>query len=50
MKRYRDKIGQQAVQTTAAFNPIVGAQFSELLHSAVYVTGKVARNPRKLQV
>jgi len=46
MKQHREEIGKQAAQTTNAFNPIVGAQFSELLRSAVYVTGQTARNPR----
>ncbi len=45
MNQHKDEIGQQAVQTTTAFNPVVGAQFSELLKSAVYVTGQAARHP-----
>jgi len=46
MKQHREEIGKQAAHTTTAFNPIVGAQFSELLRSAVYVAGQVAVNPR----
>jgi len=46
MKKHREEIGKQAAHTTTAFNPIVGAQFSELLRSAAYVTGQAARSPR----
>jgi len=46
MNQNKEEIGKQAAQTTTAFNPIVGAQFSELLRSAAYVTGQAARNPR----
>lgn len=46
MKKNTDEIGQQAAQNTTAFNPIVGAQFSELLRSAAYVAGQAARHPR----
>jgi polyhydroxyalkanoate synthase len=46
MKQRREEIGRQAAHTTTAFNPIVGAQFSELLRSAAYVTGQAVSNPR----
>lgn len=46
MRNHREEIGKQAAQTTTAFNPVVGVQFSELLRSAAGLTGKVARQPR----
>jgi len=46
MKKHREEIGRLAAHTTTAFNPVVGAQFSELLRSAAYVTGQAVRQPR----
>jgi len=46
MKEHREEIGRQAARTTTAFNPIVGAQFSELAKSAAHVTLQLARQPR----
>ncbi len=48
MNNKTNEIGQQAAQSTTVFNPIVGAQFSELLHSAAYVAGQAVRHPRIL--
>ena len=41
----KQEIGKRAAETTTAFNPVVGAQFSELIKSAAHVAGQATRNP-----
>jgi polyhydroxyalkanoate synthase len=41
----KHEIGTRAAETTTAFNPVVGAQFSELIKSAGHVAGQAARHP-----
>lgn len=48
MNQIKDDIGGQAAETTTAFNPLVGAQFSELIKSAANVTGLAVRQPGTL--
>jgi len=45
MDHDKHEIGIRAAQTTTAFNPVVGAQFSELIKSASHVAGQAARHP-----
>jgi polyhydroxyalkanoate synthase len=41
----KHEIGSRAAETTTAFNPVVGAQFSELIKSAAHVAGQATRHP-----
>jgi polyhydroxyalkanoate synthase len=41
----KHEIATIAAQTTTAFNPVVGAQFSELVKSAAHVAGRAAFHP-----
>ena len=45
MVNKKQEIGNRAAETTTAFNPVVGAQFSELIKSAATVAGQATRNP-----
>ena len=48
MDQYKEDIGEQAAESTTAFSPLVGAQFSELLKSAAHVAGRAVRQPGTL--
>ena len=45
MATKKTEIGNRAAETTTAFNPVVGAQFSELFKSAAHVAGQATRHP-----
>jgi len=46
--QFKEYIGAQAAESTTALNPLVGAQFSELIKSAAHVAGRAVRQPGTL--